>query len=168
VTIDSNFARRGEFPADRPLDALRTEHRLVRQLFEQYFQARDETDKRDTGTHILLLLDMHTSLEEGVFYPRVQEIDPTLIVHCEHEHEQARRIIEMLKPMDEGDPQAERLFRQLADAVFAHIDNEEQQLFPKVEQAGLDLHAIGNEMMALETRMIAAHAQRPVAPGLRQ
>jgi hemerythrin superfamily protein len=166
--MDDSIARRGEFPVDQPIEALRTDHQLVRQLFDRYFQAQDEGEKKDAGHHVLLLLEMHTSLEEGVFYPRVHEADPALIDHCQQEHEVAKQMIERLRIMDEADPQAEQLFRQLADAVFRHVEEEEQQLFPKVEQANLDLSAIGHEMLALETRLIAGRMQKPIAPGLRQ
>jgi hemerythrin superfamily protein len=165
---DVNGFRRGEFPADAPIEALKTDHRFVRELFERYFATRDEDTKRETGRHVLLLLEMHTSLEEGVFYPRVRDADPRLVDHCEEDHEEARQLIDRLKPMDESDPQAEQLFRQLADMVLLHVEQEEANLFPKVEQAGLDLGAIGLEMQALQTRMIADRLQKPTAPGLRQ
>lgn len=166
--IDPAMRHRGEFPVDRPMEALKTDHNFIRQLFDRYFQTQDADDKREAGTHLLLLLEMHTSLEEGVFYPRVRDADPALIDHCEQEHEQARPLIDRLKLMDETDPQTVQMFHPLQEAIFKHIDTEEQQLFPKVEQANLDLSAIGQEMLAFETRMIAGRAQRPVAPGLRQ
>ncbi|MEC4718537.1 hemerythrin domain-containing protein [Noviherbaspirillum sp. CPCC 100848] len=165
---DANAFRRGEFPTDAPIEALRTDHRFVKELFERYFATRDEGEKKETGRHVLLLLEMHTSLEEGVFYPRVRDADPRLVDHCEEEHEEARQLIDRLKPMDESDPQAEQLFRQLADMIMLHVEEEETTLFPKVEQAGLDLSAIGMEMQALQMRMIADRMQKPVAPGLRQ
>ncbi|WP_292936971.1 hemerythrin domain-containing protein [Noviherbaspirillum sp.] len=168
MNIDAKTRGRGEFPVDRPMDALKADHHLVRQLFDNYFHAGDADDKRDAGSHVLLLLEMHTSLEEGVFYPRVHDADASLVEHCEQDHEQARQLIDRLKLMDESDPQAEQLFHELADAIFRHIELEEQQLFPKVQQAGLDLSAIGHEMQAFETRMNATRLQKPVAPGLRK
>lgn len=147
--------------ADYPLDLLRTEHRMLREMFGRYFHARDPEARRDLGSHLLLLLELHASVEEGVFYPRVRQAAPFLIGHCEHEHEQVRRIVDMLKPMDEVDRQAEILFRQLADAVLSHIETEEQQLFPQIEEADLDLGAVGTEMRALETRLAALHKHPP-------
>ncbi|HJV53440.1 MAG TPA: hemerythrin domain-containing protein [Noviherbaspirillum sp.] len=167
MDIDADMRRRGEFPVDRPMDALRTDHQFVRKLFDRYFKAGDVAEKREVGPHILLLLEMHTALEETVFYQRVRDVDPALVARCEKEHEQAKPLIERLKIMDEGDPQTEQLFHQLAEAMLAHIENEERQLFPKVEQAHLDLHTIGQEMLASETRLIAGHAPRTRAPGMR-
>lgn len=164
---DLDAYQRGDFPVDRPLDALREDHRFVRELFDRYFGAQDANDKKDIGGHLLTLLETHTSLEEDVFYRRVRDTDATLVEHCEREHDCAAQMIRSLRLMNDGDPQADQMFRQLADAIFRHIDTEEQQLFPAVEQSSLDLDAIGREMQAAETRMIAARTQKPIAPGLR-
>ena len=167
MDIDSKIRQRGEFPVDQPLEALKTDHRFVRELFEEYFRTQDEDERKDLGGHILALVEMHADLEENAFYPRVRDADPSLVAHCEDDHAQARQLVEGLKPMDAASPQAETLFRQLADAVLRHVDEEEQQLFPKIAQANLDMAAIGSEMQAFEVRLIAARNQRPVTPGLR-
>jgi hemerythrin superfamily protein len=157
MDVNPNAHRgQGGFPVEKPTDALKADHHFVRQLFDQYLNTQDVNVKKDIGPRILLLLEMHTSLEEGVFYPRVHDVDAALVDRCENEHEQARRLMERLKGMDEGDPQADRMFRELADSILKHIDTEEQRLFPKVEQASLDLTAIGHEMEAFEASMIAA------------
>jgi hemerythrin superfamily protein len=167
VDIDAEMRQRGEFPVDQPMEALKTDHHFVRRLFDRYFQSADADEKKDAGRHILSLLEMHTALEEAVFYPRVRSVDASLIDSCEQEHDQARQLLRTLRLMNEGDPQAEPLFRQLADAIFRHIDAEEQELFPKVEQSNLDLSAIGHEMQAYETRLIGDRMQKPIAPGVR-
>lgn len=167
VDMDTVMRQRGEFPVDQPIEALRTDHQFVRQLFDRYFQAQDVNDKQALGRHVLALLETHTALEESVFYPRVRSVDPGLIDVFEQEHEQANQLIRTLRLMNDGDPQAEPIFRQLADAVLAHIEVEEQQLFPRVEQASFDMSAIGHEMQSVEIRMIADRTQRPVAPGFR-
>ncbi|HEY0844292.1 MAG TPA: hemerythrin domain-containing protein [Noviherbaspirillum sp.] len=167
MDIESEMRQRGEFPVDQPMEALKTDHRLVRQLFDRYFQTQDMSEKQDTGRHILSLLEMHTALEETVFYPRVRSEDSSLIDQCEQDHDQARQLIRSLRLMNDGDPQAEPLFRQLAEAILRHVELEEQQLFPKIEQSNLDLSGIGHEMQAFETRMIADRMQKPVAPGFR-
>lgn len=167
VDMDTVMRQRGEFPVDHPIEALRTDHQFVRQLFDRYFHTQDAGDKHAVGRHLLALLEMHTTLEETVFYPRVRSVDPGLIDVFEQEHEQATQMIRTLRLMNDGDPQAEPIFHQLANAVLPHIEVEEQQLFPRVEQANFDMSAIGHEMQSVETRMIADRMQRPVAPGFR-
>lgn len=167
MDMDASMRGRGGFPVDQPIEALKADHHYLRQLFDRYFQTQDADEKKDAGTHILLLLEMHTALEEGVFYPRVRAAAPALLDRCEQEHEHAGALTARLKTMDETDPQAVQLFHELAEVIFRHIDTEEQQVFPTVLQANLDWDAIGQAMLALETRMAAGRAHRP-APGLRQ
>lgn len=166
MNIDSEMRDRGEFPVDQPMDALKADHAFVRQLFDRYVQAKDATEKKDAGRHLLMLLEMHTALEEAVFYPRVRDADPTLVEQCEQDHDQAKQLMSRLRILDESDPQGGQLFRELADAIFRHFDMEEQRLFPKVLQANRDLSAIGNEMRDFGTRMMAARTPRPAAPGI--
>lgn len=167
MDIDSRMRQRGEFPTDRPIEALKTDHAYARELFDSYFQAKDAGDRRDLGNHLLALLEMHAELEENAFYPRVRALDPSLVTHFEEEHGEARQLIDTLKAMDADDPQSEPLFRRLAGAIGKHVDAEEQQLFPKIEQANFDMDALGKEMQAYEIRLIAARNQRPAAPGVR-
>jgi hemerythrin-like domain-containing protein len=98
----------------------------------------------------------------------VRDAAPELVDRCEEEHANARQMVERLKLMDEGDSPADQLFRQLADAVLKHIDTEEQQLFPKIGQAKLDLTAIGLEMRAFETSMLDTRAPATQRPEMRQ
>jgi hypothetical protein len=49
--------------------------------------------------------------------------------------------------------------RELLDAVLSHIRQEEQQLFPELKQAALDLTSIGLEMQAFEANLVHMQAQ---------
>lgn len=169
MTTDSQ-EHRGDagFPVDRPIEALKADHHFVRQLFDRYLNTRDMNVKKEAGPRALMLVEMHAALEEGVFYPKVHEVDPTLVDRCEDDHEQAREMITRLKGMNEDDPQFEQMFRQMADSVLRHIDMEERELFPKVERANLDLAAIGIQMQMFESSMVSAQARDSDRPGMRQ
>ena len=54
---------------------------------------------------------------------------------------------------------AEPLIRELIDAVLSHIRQEEEQLFPELKQAALDLTSIGLEMQAFEANLVHLQAQ---------
>jgi hemerythrin-like domain-containing protein len=105
---------------------------------------------------------------EAVFYPQVREADATLVERCEDEHEQAKDMIAQLKRMNEDDPQFDEMFRQLVDSVTRHIDTEEHELFPRVEQANLDLNAIGRQMQAFEASMLGTRQRGSSQPGIQQ
>lgn len=149
----------GGFPVDQPLQALVKDHDFVKQLFDRYLNTQDRLVRQEAGPRILQLLEMHTSLEEATFYPAVQQADASLVEQCKEQHEQADQLMQQLKGMDAADPQCEGMFRQLRDAVLHHIDVEENQLFPAVRQANLDMQAIGLQMQAYEANMVAAQAQ---------
>lgn len=153
------------FPVDRPLDALIADHNFVRQMFERFLNTQDMNVRQEAGPRIIELLEMHAQLEETVFYPAVHDIDAGLVDHSEHEHQEARQLMNQLKGMDVGDPQYEQLMRQLSDSVMHHVQSEEQQLFPKVMQSGLDMTVLGVQMQAYEASMVSAAARASDRPG---
>lgn len=156
------------FPTDQPMEALKRDHQYVRQLFDRYLFTNDIAVKQEAGPEIIRALELHTDLEETVFYPRVRDIAPDLVDHSEQEHQEARQLMEQLKGMDAQDPQCDQFFRQLADSVLRHVESEEQQLFPKVQQSGLDLASLGLEMQAYEASAISAQARASDQPRMRQ
>jgi hemerythrin superfamily protein len=148
-------------PVDEPIAVLEADHILARDLFDRYLNTEDLKIKRDIAPRILVLLEVHTALEEKVFYPDVHGVDSSLVDQCKADHEQARQLIEQLHGMDLSDLQTDEVFRQLADLVLKYIDTEEQQLLPKVQQANLDLDAIGREMQTFEASVVAAQGYYP-------
>lgn len=159
--------REGGFPTDQPMEALRKDHNFVKQLFDRYLNTQDMKVKQEAGPRILLLLEMHMAVEEAVFYPSVHEVDAQLVDHGEQEHEEAKQLMQQLKNMNPDDAQCEQLMRRLADSVLHHIQTEEQQLFPKVQQAGMDLTAIGLQMQAFEANMVSTMARESAQQGRR-
>jgi len=51
------------------------------------------------------------------------------------------------------------MLRQLIDMTMHHIQEEEGQFFPKLEQAGMDMTPIGLQMQAFEANLVHAQAQ---------
>jgi hemerythrin superfamily protein len=156
------------FPVDRPMEALKSDHHLLKQMFDSYLNAPDMNTRKEAARHALMLVDMHSSMEEAVFYSQVRQAAPDLVDRCEEDHGRARELVSQLDRMDEDDAQFEQTFRQLIDTVSRHIDFEEQQLFPKVEQANLDLHAIGLQMQEFESGVFEPGANDSNQTGLRQ
>src|SRR5262245_37507710 len=81
----------------RPKDAiamLQADHHKVRQLFRAYRTARDPATQWEIAQHIFDELDVHTQLEEVVFYQAVEEETTSLgkrLVHASlEEHEEGR------------------------------------------------------------------------------
>ena len=101
---------------------------------------------------------MHTSLEEAVFYPRVQELDSALIDRCEDDHQQADELITQLQSLKPGDSEYDHLMQQLQQAILSHITVEEQQLFPMVRSSSINLQDLALQMKAYEANLVSSQA----------
>ena len=148
----------GSFSLDDPTQALMQDHHYVRQLFQRYLSTNDDQMKRQAGPQICDALQMHTTLEEAVFYPRVQDIDPALVEKCEDDHQQADELLVQLQELQPGEAAYDDLMQQLHDAIMAHIEIEEQQLFPAVRNSAMDLQDLALRMQAYESNLISTQA----------
>ncbi len=151
--------KRGTFPADRPIEALTQEHTMVRDLANAYLSSDKADIKRELTPQITSLVEMHSRMEETVFYPAVRNIDSTMISHFEEEHHKVDDLLQTLKGASPDDPQCDQTMRQMLDMVLRHIQEEETQFFPKLERANLDMTDIGLQMQAFEANLVHAAAQ---------
>lgn len=160
MDMDPNEHRsQSGFPVDQPLEALKADHAFVKQLFERYTTTQDKQVKEEAGPRILELLEMHANLEETVFYPAVHDVDASLVDHSEQEHQEARQMMEQLKGMQVGSPEYDQMMVQLRDSIMHHVQSEEQSLFPKVQQAGMDMTQLGVQMQAYEASMVTSEVR---------
>jgi len=149
------------------MQALIHDHNYVRQLMQRYLSTQDEQVKQQAGPQICEALQMHTTLEEAVFYPRVQELDPALVERCQDDHQEADELLVQLQELQPGEEAYDDLMQQLHDAVTAHMELEEQQLFPAVRNASMDLQDLALRMQAYESNLISTQAAsgRGAQPG---
>lgn len=152
------YRAQGSFSLDDPMQALMQDHAYVKQLFQRYLATQDGRVKQQAGPEICDALKMHTSLEEAVFYPRVKHVNPALVEKCENDHEQADTLIAKLQELQPGEPEYDALMQQLRDAIVAHIEIEEQQLFPAVRNSAMDLQDLALRMQAYESNLISTQA----------
>ncbi|MBC7683812.1 MAG: hemerythrin domain-containing protein [Bdellovibrionales bacterium] len=80
-------------------------------------------------------LHTHSRVEESVFYPGVRNVEPGMIGHFEQEHLRADDLLTTLQGMQTDDPRSEQLMRELIDMSLHHMQEEEEQFFPMLEQA---------------------------------
>lgn len=150
---------RSAFPVDRPVEALLKDHNMFRKLAETFLHSQDKEVRKQAAFQILLLLDIHSQLEESAFYPAVRSVDPAMIAHFEHEHQKTDDMLQPLRTMPLDDPQAEQLMRQVIDMTMHHIQEEETEFFPKLQQANLDMTEIGLQMQAVEANFVHIQAR---------
>lgn len=150
---------KGAFPVDRPVEALLRDHNMVRKLAEAYRNSENMDVRINAVEQVLMLLETHSLLEEQVFYPAVREVDAEMISHFEEEHHKTDDMLVALKRMSLQDEQALPLFEQMIEMTLHHIEEEENEFFPKLEKANLDMTAIGLQMQAQEANAVHMQAQ---------
>jgi hemerythrin-like domain-containing protein len=132
---------------------LKDDHKQIRKVFRDFQSAGDEaTDRKGKLVDTMIeLLTQHTYIENEVMYPRVRELLPDLeddVLESYEEHHVADVLVVELANMK---PDAERFDAKtmvLIENVRHHIDEEEDEWFPKVRE-GLGrktLQEIGAEM----------------------
>jgi hemerythrin superfamily protein len=131
---------------------LRQDHKRVEGLFNKCEQAKGMDAKKRFATQAMNELEVHAQIEEEIFYPAVKKAieESDLVDEARQEHQQAKSLIAQLKKMQGQDNGAadefESKFSELVEAVQHHVEEEEGEMFPKVEDSELDLAELGAEM----------------------
>jgi len=146
----------GSFPLDDPSQGLLHDHHFVRQLLQRYLSTQDQKVKQYAGPKICEALLQHTRLEEAVFYPAVEKLDAAMITRCLDDHHAADELIEQMQNLSPGDAAYDELMKNLSDAIHAHMELEEQQLFPLVRQSSLNLQELALRMQSYESSVVSA------------
>ncbi len=151
-------------PEEAAVDAielLRNDHQEVDELFRKYDELADapsdDEAKKSLAEQICTMLIVHASIEEEIFYPAASDaIDETeLLDEAEVEHQSVKDLIARIQASDPSDPLYDAQVRVLGEYVRHHVEEEETEMFPRVEEAGLDLDALGAEMAARQEVLLS-------------
>jgi hemerythrin superfamily protein len=146
---------------------LRDDHSEIRRLFRAFKAAGDgaEAEKQKVATKIIEALTVHTYIENETMYPEVRRLLPDLeddILESYEEHHVADVLVMELSGMKPDNERFDAKMTVLIENVTHHMDEEEQDWFPKV-RAGLgrkQLSELGERM--LEQKRTAPRS--PVQP----
>ena len=133
---------------------LKADHKEVRGLFREFQKASTTPARKGKLVEqIIELLTVHTYIENEVMYPRVRELLPELeddVLESYEEHHVADVLVVELAAMKPTDERFDAKTTVLIENVTHHMDEEEQDWFPKVRE-GLGrkaLQEIGEELLA--------------------
>lgn len=114
---------------------LKRQHREVRKLFTDLEKAEDEEEKSRLFAELADKLMVHAHLEEELFYPAVFEDETEeKLRQAVEEHLQAKRIIADVLDLEPTDEQWEAKCEVLKEDVEHHLEEEEDELFPRVQK----------------------------------
>ena len=139
------------------IDLLQEDHREVEDFFDEYEDLEDARAKKQLALKICTALQVHTELEEEIFYPAAREAieNPELIDEAIVEHASANQLIGEIENMKPGDELYDAKVKVLQEQVLHHVEEEEGELFPQVEASELDLEALGKKMAERKTAMLS-------------
>jgi hemerythrin superfamily protein len=138
---------------------LKQDHKEIRRLFKQFQDAGEGAvqTKERLVEQILEALTVHTYIENECMYPETRTLLPDLeddVLESYEEHHVADVLCMELSTMDSGDERFDAKTMVLIESVTHHIEEEEQDWFPKV-RAGLgrkQLQDIGERMIELKKK----------------
>lgn len=111
------------------IELLTNDHRKVEALFEQYGQSHDP----EVAEAICTELAVHSSIEEKVLYPAVGKDlrgGGRMRSHAEHQHQEVKDLIFELEREGLSAERSAALMERMKRAVSAHVNEEEEKIFP--------------------------------------
>jgi hemerythrin superfamily protein len=145
------------------VELLKAQHREVEDLFEKFEKAGKAVAKRQIAEEICDKLTVHAAIEERHFYPAVKaKQTEDLLLEALEEHLAAKRVMADLLDLKPSDETFEPKVKVLKEQIEHHVEEEEEELFPKVEKllSREELVALAQEMTATQTELEAARKPR--------
>ncbi|WP_326557852.1 hemerythrin domain-containing protein [Micromonospora sp. NBC_01796] len=138
---------------------LKQDHKEIKALFNEFQQAGENATKKkgDIVDRILELLTVHTYIENECMYPETRKLLPDLeddVLESYEEHHVADVLCLELAAMKPEDERFDAKTMVLIENVTHHIEEEEEEWFPKVRE-GLGrkkLQEIGERMIELKKK----------------
>jgi hemerythrin superfamily protein len=150
------------------IDLLKEQHAALKALFKKIGKAEEADEKEELFTKIADDLAVHAAIEEKYFYPATKTTrTEELLREAVEEHLSQKRVIADLLDCPPDDPQFDAKIKVLMDAVQRHMEEEENDLFPKVKKL-LDkdqLKTLGAQMEETAEELKAEGSPRLRVPG---
>lgn len=142
------------------IELLMDDHARVRELFKAFKETEDKEDPALVGlvTTACLELMVHSKLEEEIFYPAIRQAAKgdlkDLLSEAEVEHETIDSLVENLLGAPLEDEMFLAHFHVVMEYVEHHVQEEEDEMFPKVRALSLNLDRLGEQMRLRQEELV--------------
>jgi hemerythrin superfamily protein len=149
---------------------LTADHKRVKTMFKTFDKMKENgsaADKQALALQICDELTLHTQLEEQIFYPAARDAldDDDLLDEAEVEHASAKDLIAQIRAGDASDPKWAAKVTVLGEYIDHHVEEEQNEMFPKCRKAKMDLEALGKEIASMkQSRQGELPATAAIAP----
>ncbi|WP_104202738.1 hemerythrin domain-containing protein [Billgrantia saliphila] len=147
------------------LDLLKEDHDKVRDLLEQLVNTTERAEKKrpDLLAKIEKEMQVHTQIEEEIFYPAFKKASGKENDKMYYEaHEEHRAVEDLvlpdLKKTDPGGTQFSGRAKVLKELIEHHAEEEEEEMFPQARKtmSERELEELGEKMQARKKELMAA------------
>lgn len=136
------------------------DHREVEGLFKKYADLTDMEPGRQAflAEKICKALSVHMTVEEELFYPAAREVfddsDDEMVDEGVREHAEAKELIQEIMNMTTG-PDLNEAIKKLQKAIEHHVSDEEDEMFPALQDQGMETTKLGAEMEARKYQLVS-------------
>jgi hemerythrin superfamily protein len=119
------------------IELLKQDHDKVDKLFQKV-KANEDGDNTDVFEQIRQELEVHTHIEETIFYPAMKEQGDEelkkIVLEGIEEHHQAKMFLRELSSLVEDSEKFQPKLKVLMEDVTHHVQEEEGKMFPMIEE----------------------------------
>ena len=119
------------------IELLKADHAIVKGLFEKV-EATEDSQHPALFEKIKAELDVHTHIEETIFYPKLKADGTEEIIDITlegiEEHHQVKMFLKEISSLADESEKFEPKLKVLMEDVEHHVKEEEEEMFPKVEK----------------------------------
>jgi len=150
------------------IEMLKQQHRQVAKMFKEFETAKSAGPRRKIFEQIADALAVHATIEEKHFYPAVKKKQTEdILLESVEEHLEIKRVIADLLAMSADDENFDAKVKVLQEDVEHHVEEEQDEMFPKVEKLFDEetLEAIAEAMQETQDELISEGDPRNAIPG---
>jgi hemerythrin superfamily protein len=137
---------------------LKADHRQVEEWFGQFKATRSIARKLSLAAKVCRALEVHTRIEEEIFYPAFLEATGAESIHheAEVEHEAAKKLIAEIESSGPDDDYYDAKMKVLSEMIKHHVNEEEKRggMFAEARRAGMDLRALGERLASRKAELM--------------
>jgi hemerythrin-like domain-containing protein len=144
----------------RALSALELlmDHAYVKKSYRQFQKLDPEEDLEEVRAlvkQVCAALKVHVRIEEEILYPAARRAlkEADILDEAQVEHDSAKILIRQLERMKPSNPKYAATFTVLCEYLEHHVKEEEDEMFPKLRRARLNLQALGKKLMARKIKL---------------
>lgn len=139
---------------------LKSDHRKVEALFEQFEKAKDKARKGKLAQEICVELTVHATIEEEIFYPACKDaVEDDLEHEAYVEHDGAKVLIAEIAAGDPQDEFYDAKVTVLSELIKHHVKEEEKPgegFFAQARKGDVDLDGLADKLQARKDELLAA------------